>query len=1088
MSDQPVVIEVKDSVDKNISRNLSEISSQARSAYQNVEKLVRQLNRVKPTAIAQFSSVVSNAERQMQQAAISAQRLATEQAKTATAAAQAAQQQARAAQATLSLEAAQKRAADASARVAAAAKAEAAAAQQAAGAEQARADRIRNMVQESIRKAEALKNETSERWKLEQAESAGARVANDAASAESRLRASVEATAKATADQRRMVAELNATLDRGVKSIEEMYRAEDLLDRAMAKGAISADQQSAALERLNSQMRMLGQDKEVERISGIHDRFNAVLARNPKYQQNFTKGLEETAKKSGLARHELQNLAYQVNDVVVSLGSGQKPMQVFLQQGAQIGQIFGTSGVGAGAILRQLGGIVARLIPPLLAFAAVIGVVTAPFALFTREFNKGVDSKKLVDGLKLTEDQLKKLKKSGEETRVTFGDTFKATFQVIGQYATQYFKPVTEWVVKWWNKALDFITTAFSVWVRIQLGMWLSFANVIKAVWKDIPAAVEAAAKGAANGAISIIEFAINQISKAVADSPLGKLLGMSGPVEIKLPRLELSADAKNMQSDVKDAIVNGYKQADTIVTKFGNDVRAQALKNAQDRLKAAAGEDDSKGKKSRGFDRAKELAQINAELDSQAKNMFVLATARDAANRADEIALRFAKEGQPLREEEIDSLRKKIQALNDAKEVQTQFDRIYQNATGPLREYNASLAAADKLVKMGAISQAQYVAEVNRAKEAFASASDPLHDMNKELDEQIKLLGMLGPQREVEQQVLQAMNKALQEGKPLRDDEIKALREKLKLVQQLNIVSSMRDELQQGSQAQRSVNTATRTQTAIGEVGNNGFTGGDAISALAQENPALEATREFQQQTIASYTDMYAQIDALRQADLISETSAIQARMELFQQQYSKQIEGATTALGALATLQNSQNKKQAAIGKKAAIAQTLIQTYQSATAAFSAMAGIPYVGPFLGAAAAAAAIAAGMANVQQIRAQNAGFKEGGYTGNIPTNSIAGSVHGKEYVFDAPATARIGVGNLEALRRGRIPVDSLGTGQSGAVTDASPTPTRVGSDQINYNQTVNVTVAGKRDRRTAEQEARAIRTQSTRELIRSGG
>ena len=65
MSDQPVVIEVKDGVDKNISRNLSEISSQARGAYQNVAKLVTQLNRVKPTAIAQFNSVVSNAQKQM---------------------------------------------------------------------------------------------------------------------------------------------------------------------------------------------------------------------------------------------------------------------------------------------------------------------------------------------------------------------------------------------------------------------------------------------------------------------------------------------------------------------------------------------------------------------------------------------------------------------------------------------------------------------------------------------------------------------------------------------------------------------------------------------------------------------------------------------------------------------------------------------------------------------------------------------------------------------------------------------------------------------------------------------------------------
>ncbi|URA06806.1 tape measure protein [Xanthomonas phage Langgrundblatt1] len=981
MSDQPVVIEVKDGVDKNISRNLSEISSQARGAYQNVAKLVTQLNRVKPTAIAQFNSVVTNAQKQMSNAAMSAQRLATETQKTSAAAA-------------------------------------------------------------------------------------------NAASAEQRL---------ATATARAAQAQSNAA------------GAALRLDAAQQRAAASADRQAAASARAaqaaSQQARSLAaNEREIQTITGIHDRFDAVLARNPKYQQAFAKNLGETAKKAGLARHELINLSYQLNDVAVGFASGQKPLTIFAQQGAQIGQILGTSGVGLGAVLRQLGAIVMRFVPMLAILGAAVGAVAAPFSLFTREFNKGVDPKKLVDGLKLTEDQLKQLKKSGEETKITFGDTFKATFQVIGRYATDYLKPVTDWVVKWWNIALDWITKAFSVWIRVQLGMWLSLANVIKAVWKDIPAALELAAKQGVNAAITAIEFGINQISAALVGSPLGKLLGIDGPVEFKLPRLELSDDAKSMQTDVRDAIVNGYKQADQIVTKFGNDVRAQALRNAQDRIRKAAGEDDSAGKKGRkGFDRAKELAQINAELDTQAKNMFVLATARDAANRADEIALRFAKEGQPLRQEEIDALRNKIQALNDAKDVQTQFDRIYQNATGPLREYNASLAAADKLIKMGAISQAQYNAEIARAKDAFAAASDPLHDMNKELDEQIKLLGMLGPQREVEQQVMQAMNKALQEGKPLREEELNALREKLKLVQQLNIVSSMRDELQQGSQAQQSVNRATRTQTAIGEVGNNGFTGGDAVSALATDNPALEATAEFQQAQIASYTDMYAQIDALRQQDVISETSALQAKMALFQQQYQTQIQGATTALGALATLQNSQNKKQAAIGKKAAIAQTVINTYQSATAAFSAMAGIPYIGPILGAAAAAAAIAAGMANVQQIRAQNAGFKEGGYTGNLPTNSIAGPVHGQEYVFDAPSTARIGVGNLEALRRGRLPVEALGRGQSDAA-EVSAAPVRMSGGDIAYNQTVNVTVAGKRDRRTAEQEARAIRRETTKELVRSGG
>lgn len=49
-------------------------------------------------------------------------------------------------------------------------------------------------------------------------------------------------------------------------------------------------------------------------------------------------------------------------------------------------------------------------------------------------------------------------------------------------------------------------------------------------------------------------------------------------------------------------------------------------------------------------------------------------------------------------------------------------------------------------------------------------------------------------------------------------------------------------------------------------------------------------------------------------------------------------------------------------------------------------------------------------------------GFKAGGYTGNMGASQVAGVVHGQEYVFDAQSTKRIGVDNLNAMRRGDSP------------------------------------------------------------------
>lgn len=58
----------------------------------------------------------------------------------------------------------------------------------------------------------------------------------------------------------------------------------------------------------------------------------------------------------------------------------------------------------------------------------------------------------------------------------------------------------------------------------------------------------------------------------------------------------------------------------------------------------------------------------------------------------------------------------------------------------------------------------------------------------------------------------------------------------------------------------------------------------------------------------------------------------------------------------------------KESAAGKALAIAQTTMDTYRSATAAYAALAGIPIVGPALGGIAAGVAVASGLANVKKI------------------------------------------------------------------------------------------------------------------------
>lgn len=84
--------------------------------------------------------------------------------------------------------------------------------------------------------------------------------------------------------------------------------------------------------------------------------------------------------------------------------------------------------------------------------------------------------------------------------------------------------------------------------------------------------------------------------------------------------------------------------------------------------------------------------------------------------------------------------------------------------------------------------------------------------------------------------------------------------------------------------------------------------------------------------------------------------------------------------ALGNVTNSLRSSLGEQNALYKAAAITNTTIATYESATQAYKALAGIPVVGPALGAAAAGVAIGSGLANVAAI--QGARFQGGDVSG----------------------------------------------------------------------------------------------------------
>jgi hypothetical protein len=117
--------------------------------------------------------------------------------------------------------------------------------------------------------------------------------------------------------------------------------------------------------------------------------------------------------------------------------------------------------------------------------------------------------------------------------------------------------------------------------------------------------------------------------------------------------------------------------------------------------------------------------------------------------------------------------------------------------------------------------------------------------------------------------------------------------------------------------------------------------------------------------------------------------------------------------ALGQLSTIVGQDTTA----GKAFAIAKATIDTYQSAVAAYKSLAGIPVIGPALGAIAAAAAVASGVATVKKIVAVQIPSAPANTGGNATQTTPSGP--GERPIVSANATSPVGKAQGGLVRGG---------------------------------------------------------------------
>lgn len=298
----------------------------------------------------------------------------------------------------------------------------------------------------------------------------------------------------------------------------------------------------------------------------------------------------------------------------------------------------------------------------------------------------------------------------------------------------------------------------------------------------------------------------------------------------------------------------------------------------------------------------------------------------------------------------------KRLKDLQDERDV---IKKEYQNASNDrkkelgerLKEITDEKKEQSKIYKDAnsefKVIQATYDAEEKKARET--KRTDKKDDYKKELEDYKNALqaqkdALLASQLEITTAIGDAQDKNAEANMTAEEVEIRAVNDKYFRLLELA--------KQQG-----------RSQEEI-----------DAL-AIAQMNEVNDIKLNYQNK---NYADTKAIEDQKVQdlKDNAEKEKKIEEEKQLARQQWLSA--GSATLKKAASLLGES-----TAEGKAMAIAATTIDTYQSATAAYKSLSGIPVVGPALGAVAAGVAVAAGLANVKKIMAVKVpgGKDKGGQT-----------------------------------------------------------------------------------------------------------
>lgn len=708
------------------------------------------------------------------------------------------------------------------------------------------------------------------------------------------------------------------------------------------------------------------------------------------------------------------------SNVLVTLGENMRAVAVFAAFiGTSISSAFGPT------LLRALG-FVGRFFANFF-----IALATNPLRLFSVSLQTAIIFLSAFQNeIKVTADGI-----------VTLGDRIRATFQVI----EEIIKPATDQFALYWKEFTDSVAknnkdmeNNIGIVMGVIGAQIRSDVNNIIATWKI--------------SSFSIIKIWNNlgivliDISKKTTNAIAG-VLESAFDIDLSIVKTETSGIFTEIEKEAEKVFGMDYtkefidriKVAEREIAKVriaGENLRGEgeAEKSSKKEIEGGKG-----GKVTKS--RAEVLAELNRELDSEIRLLNLVGRGTEALSRFEEIHNQLLEKKIILDEKEKLGILNKLATIENEKRIQEASQEIYDEFVDVKFRFNDVTEAANRLLAAGTITEAEHLRVLIRTKEEYENSKDPMRQYNKNLKDQFDLAKLLPSQLEVETELLRLKNEAIARGLPLSNQYLANLKEELNLLRQKQAIQQQKEQILDSTVGGRKdFEDQVQAISELLDDSSSRFGETDAFKFLT-ENTDVGQYLEQSQQTLDAqmiqFETFYAQIDLLEQKRLINSKTAEQARTRIQLDSQQVQLQAANQFFSALSGLQNSNIRELAIIGRAAAIAQAIINTYVGATKALAQ-------GGIFGAALAAAVVASGLVYVAQIiatplPASGGGFQQGGFTGSGARDEVAGTVHGQEFVFDATATRRLGVSNLEALRVGAAGVQqNIPTGVQSVGSDSS--------------------------------------------------